>query len=86
MNDSEIPKTVEALAAKCLLLEAKCYALALCFQSLAAKQGISPERAATVLNEQIDLAHQTLLEKVEDMDPATAANLDRRPSSSDLFG
>ena len=86
MNDSELYSTVEALAAKCIRLEAKCYALSVCVSALAIRQGVSPEKAAATIEKQIDLAHQKLLGKIEDLDPGTAANLDRRSSLGDIFG
>jgi len=85
MNDSQIQSTIQALAAKYIRLEAKCYALSVCIQSLAERQGIPPDKAAAVIERQVDLAHQTILEKIENIDPATAATLDQRHSLGNLF-
>jgi hypothetical protein len=85
MSDSEIADTLQALGAKCIRLEAKCHALSVCLSALAVRQGISPEKAVAVIEKQIALAHQQLLERIEDIDPKSAATLDRRPSLDDLF-
>jgi hypothetical protein len=44
-----------------------------------------PDKAASVIEQQVDLAHQTILEKIESLDPATAATLDQRHSLGNLF-
>lgn len=78
-------KTIHAIAAKCLRLEAKIFALSQCVQALAERQGIAPDKFADVLNEKIEESHQRILEKVEDIDPAEAAILDQRHLLKNLF-
>ena len=85
MNDTQLLKTIEALAAKCVRLEARCDALDVVLCALAMRSGIPKDRVATAIDRQTAKAHQTRLERVEDLDPGTGASLDRRPLGDDLL-
>lgn len=86
MIDSQILHTIEALAAKCIRLEARCDALGVALAVVAARQGLPPEKVLAAVDKLTARCHQAALERIEDIDAGLAASVDLRPlAASGLF-
>ena len=51
---------------------------------LARRQGIPEHEMLAMFYKEVAQSHQAVLEKIEDIDPKSAANLDQRPKLDDL--
>ena len=79
MSEDQYIKAIQAVAAKCIRLEARCDALGSFLGVLAMKQGMTEKQVADVLEKATEEFHQRRLTSLEDVDPAGAAGLDLRP-------
>jgi hypothetical protein len=84
MTDQEIAEILRALGSKSIRLDAKIHALSICMVRLARRQGIPEHEMLAMFYKEVAQSHQAVLEKIEDIDPKSAANLDQRPKLDDL--
>jgi hypothetical protein len=79
-----ICKTISALTSKTMRLESRCDALEIALGVVSQKAGIPHEKIHKVVKDMTALTYQKRLERIEGLDPATADELDTRPTMPDL--
>lgn len=82
MNDRDLEEIINALLGQLLALQARCDALETLVQILAVKQGSRRENVQAVMEKVRATYLQKRLARIEDRDPATAAQIDWRSDLS----
>lgn len=85
MSDAEILKVIESLTAKSIRLEARCDALDVVLCAVSKHHGMDPSKVAAAIEKLTSHYHQKRLERIETLDPGTAAAVDCRTGLPDLF-
>lgn len=80
----ELRKSTFALLSKSMRLEARCDALEIALGVVSTTAGIPHEKIHEMIDDMTALSFQKRLERVEGVDPATAAELDTRSGVPDL--
>jgi hypothetical protein len=78
-RDAEWTKSIDQLRGAVIRLDARCDALSLFVETLAARLGDDPLNAHELIEKTTAERHQEMLTSLEQSDPALAARLDIRP-------
>lgn len=84
MIPKEVYQSIVALTSKTIRLEARCDALEIACGALARQAGLPDGQILKLIDDMTAASLQKRLERVENVDPAIAAEMDNRPAMPDL--